>query len=171
MGAKRGALCHLAALAVLTVGLVTVLAVPAYAHYLLWNSVDTSTNPPEIRYTEDTRYDSANNYAINTWNNLPGGVTIAPDTWYTVNDLEVRDTYSTKNWAGKLVWNPGADNLWYNTRLMDGYGSNKRENTALHEWGHAHGLDHSFSGQVMYQYIVGTDTLGSHDISDYNGKW
>lgn len=127
------------------------LAVPASAHFLWWNSVDTSTNPPEIRYTENTTYDTANNNAIGAWNAIPGGVTIAPDVWYTTNDVEVRDTYSTSNWAGKMVWNPGADNLWYNTRLMNGYGSGskKQKNVALHEWGHAHGLAHSYSGQVM----------------------
>ena len=73
--------------------------------------------------------------------------------------------------AGKLVWTPGADNLWYNTRLTTGYGSSKQKTVALHEWGHAHGLAHSFSGQVMYKYVDETDALQSHDVADYDGKW
>jgi predicted Zn-dependent protease len=137
--------------------------------------VDTSTRPAEIRYTTASKYTDAVNNAINRWNELPGGVVIARDTASTVNDLEITDLRSNDTWHGRWVWNPGADNINFNTRILDGstWTSTERRKTALHEFGHAHGFGHNdlaWPQSIMRQGKRAQGTLGTHDVSDYS-RW
>lgn len=44
----------------------------------------------------------------------------------------------------------------------------KFSNTALHELGHAFGLDHTAAGDVMYMYTDAAAHLTCHDIQQYN---
>lgn len=148
----------------------------AAAHSQLLNSVDSSTSPAEIRYTESSKYDDAITNAINKWNALPGGVTIAPDTSSTVNDLEISDLNSNDTWHGRWVWNVLADNINFNTRILDGstWTNTHRRKTALHEFGHAHGFGHNdlaWPSSIMRQGMRAQDTLGDHDKTDYASKW
>ncbi len=57
-------------------------------HYITkyYHSVDNR----EIRYGGNTQYSTAFNEAKNEWNNL-GYVNMAPDTWYTWEDLTLKD--------------------------------------------------------------------------------
>lgn len=148
----------------------------AGAHGQTLNSVDTSPNPPEIRYTESSKYNDAITNAINKWNAEPGGVSILPDTSSTVNDLEITDLYSNDTWHGRWVWNILADNINFNPRILDGstWTNTHRRKTALHEFGHAHGLGHNtlaWPQSIMRQGKQAQDYLGSHDKTDYANKW
>ena len=142
----------------------------AHAHFLGYSSVDGR----EIRYTDSTVFDSPRNYAIGQWN-AEGRVDIEPDAWNTVNDINWRDARrSDVTWAGLYTYRGGTaqeDYITFNRHYVDGYSTARRNNVALHELGHALGLAHSFSGQVMYSYVSTITTVQSHDRSDYRSLW
>lgn len=63
-----------------------------------------------------------------------------------------------------------------NVYYMAGYSNRDRYACTLHEWGHAHGLAHSYDNQAMDNCPV--SACGSayiapqyHDKSDYDGRW
>jgi hypothetical protein len=114
--------------------------------------------------------------AIGDWNNLPGGVVIAPDTATTIKDLEIFDQYSSDSWVGYFYWNPGADNIKFNKRVLDmsTWTSCYEAKVALHEFGHALDFTHNsiaWDGSVMRTGKRCQTYLGSHDKSDYANRW
>lgn len=141
------------------------------------NSVDSSTNPPEIRYTTSSKYAFAVNNAIDKWNALPGGVSILPDAWNTYNDLEIYDTYTSDSWSGYFTWHPGgADNMRFNTRVLDQstWGACHDSKVALHEFGHSLDFDHNyyaFSYSIMRQGKHCTYNLPQHERDDFDARW
>lgn len=147
-----------------------VLPLPLYAHTLGYSAVDAR----EIRYTDYTQYDTAYLWARDKWNGF-GKVNIAPDTIWTVNDLKWQDAYrSDVTWAGQYTYRGGIgeeDYVTFNKYYMQNYTDSKQKNVATHELGHALGLAHSYSGQLMYAYVSTITTPQSHDISDYNTLW
>jgi hypothetical protein len=152
---------------------------PAQAHFLGRYSVDRSTTPPEIRYEEYSKWNDAIAVGIAGWENLIGGVNIAPDIASTISDLTVEDYYSSADGLCG-VWNQAAAADWLS--LNDYYYNRastlNRRACALHEWGHAHGLAHSSDSQVMDDCPVtscpgGTayTTPQNHDRVDYYELW
>lgn len=152
-------------------------ALPALGHGTWYpNSVDCSTSPCEIRYVDQTKYDSALSNAAYRWNFEPGGVYIAPYANSGVVDVYVRDAWSSDNWSGFYSWTPGPDNIDFNTRVLDlsdwYYGHEAK--VALHEFGHALDFDHnglSWSESIMPQGKRSQTYLGTHDKSDFAARW
>ena len=155
------------------------LAAPVGAHTLGHDSVDGC----EIRDEDETSYDAERTYARNAWearknltvtgaSKVDNCVDIEPDSWDVVADLEWKTANrSDVSWAGLYQWEPGADDIHLNAYYMNQYSSCRRQNVAMHELGHAHGLGHSFVGQVMNSYAQSICTLQSHDRSDYHALW
>ncbi len=146
-----------------------VVTTPAQAHFLGYDSVDGR----EIRYDDSTRFDDARQHAINVWNAL-GSINIAPDTWSTYADLEWFDSNrSDVNWDGLYTNTAGTDEIYLNAFYLDSYSDFSRRAVAAHEQGHALGLAHSFSGQLMYECSTcsGVNTPQGHDIEDYRALW
>lgn len=146
------------------------LASVAAAHFLGYSAVDGR----EIRWTDSTVFDSPRSYAIGKWN-AEGRISIRADAWNTVNDLNWRDARrSDVSWAGLYTHRSGTaqeDLITFNRHYVDGYSTSRRNNVALHELGHALGLAHSYSGQVMYAYVSTITTVQSHDRADYRALW
>jgi hypothetical protein len=155
----------------------------AQAHFISVDSVDGC----EIRDEDETRWDTERSHARNTWEarkNLTvtgaakndGCVDIAPDAWYTNADLEWKTANrSDVTWAGLYQNEVSADDIHLNSYWLNQMDSCQRKQVALHELGHAHGLGHSYAGQVMQPYYdlerPGVCTLQSHDRSDYHALW
>lgn len=139
------------------------------------NSVDSSTSPAQIRYSTNSKYTGAVNNAVDRWN-AESKVEILPDAWNTVKDLEIGDTYSSDTFHGRFTWNPGADNITFNTRILDGsdWSYEHKAKTALHEFGHSLDFDHNeldWPTSIMRQGKRFQEYLGSHDKSDDDNRW
>lgn len=73
---------------------------------------------------------------------------------------------------GRLTYSSGKIEL--NTYYMSGYSNSKKQNVATHELGHALGLDHSTSTDVMDAAITGhtsTQALSQNDKDSYDAAY
>jgi hypothetical protein len=156
--------------AVVIVATLSVVPGTADAHFLGYDSVDDC----EIRWEDDTVFDTERQAAQNAWEALKGDncVDLAPDAWDTIADLEWQDSYRPDApWAGRYQTGPGADEIILNSSHLSGYSQCQRKMVAIHELGHAHGLDHGPAGNVMVAGVTSRCTLGTHDIADYESLW
>lgn len=137
-----------------------------------------SVDDREIRYTtyfseKNDDYKNKFNFGKQVWNNY-GDIDILPDTWWTWNDLEV---YDVEQPLGPLTlgrW------LHFGNNCEDGIqiaplaaqvSSDIQKNLFTHELGHALGLSHSISGNIMGPFPISQTFLGSQDKSDYDYLW
>jgi len=136
----------------------------AAAHYVTgYDSVDGD----EIRWGGTTKYSSQWSFAVSEWNG-EGLINIAPDTLLTYEDLTISDTSKPLlSWYGSY---DKKSRIYFNTYYMDKVTSSKKKHVTTHELGHALGLGHSVSGNVMYD-STWIYYLGSQDISDYQYLW
>ncbi len=144
----------------------------AQAHYLGYNAVDDC----EIRYKEWTKYDTERIAAEAAWEAINGAddcVSVEPDTATTMHDLKYEDVdYEDVTWAGLYYHSSiGADSVYFNDHYMENYNDCRKKFVAYHELGHAHGLAHSYSPNVMQENVANVCTLGDHDVHDYEELW
>lgn len=141
-------------------------------HFTGYDSVDGT----EIRFDDHTSYDVARSWAATQWNAL-GAINIAPDTIYTISDLDWQDVNrSDVAWNG--AYSPSGV-IYLNSHFLAAYTEFQRSAIATHELGHALGLgDHSLSDYASQKIIMyycslcsGVNTPQSHDKSDYNSLW
>ena len=99
-----------------TTVLLSTTAGTALGHFSGRDAVDGN----EIRYEDYTQWNDALGTAIAGWENLPGGVSIAPDSSSTIADLEVRDYYSSDGRCGYYTQRTGAGLVNLNNRYFNG---------------------------------------------------
>lgn len=141
----------------------------AYAHFLGYSAVDSG----EIRWGSSSVFSTAISHANSQWDAL-GSINIAADTASTYEDVTYMDVRrSDVTWDGRYSNSAGSDEIEFNRHFMDGYTSTKQKAVATHELGHALGLAHSYSDQIMYYCSTcsGYTTPQSHDRSDYYSLW
>lgn len=152
---------------------VAVAARPTQAHFQWYDSV----NDCEIRYEDETKYDSERIIAESKWEALKGSdncVNIAPDTSDTSTDLVYKDkNIENGSWIGLYTWWPVLkDSIEFNEFYMDNIsGTCQKANVAMHELGHAQRLAHSYSPNIMQNANADVCVLGPHDRADYREKW
>lgn len=135
----------------------------ASAHFSGYSAVDEM----EIRYGGSTQYTTAQSHSFSKWNDL-SKVNIAPDTTWTFEDLTYWDYYDAGDTAAAWYTHyVGSDSIRFNEYLMNQYTADQKKHVALHELGHALGLAHSYSPNVMYADLSGRTELGAHDEEDY----
>lgn len=147
-------------------------------YILLWNlntyaiDYNNSVDSGEIRWWWSTIYSSQLQSAISVWNNY-GDINIAPDTASTYEDLHIYDkNYSNYDWTWRWTyrfWT--SDKLELNTAKLYNDSSNEKQNTIMHELGHALGLDHSLPNNILYDYQTSKITLWYQDKADYDYLW
>lgn len=146
----------------------------AAAHLQAANAVDTSTNPPEIRYVDSTGWDDARTWSIARWNEQ-NPVNILPDNSSTISDLQFRSDSSSSGNCGIYIPYPAEDTIKYYTPTFNSLNSTQRQACATHELGHALSLAHNpDTNQVMDPCATCVPYYTrpqSHDISDYHAKW
>jgi hypothetical protein len=147
-------------------------------HFLSVNyagQIISSVNAAEIRWDwyggVPTAYTTAWYGAISKWNSL-GTTTIATSTGTT--HLELQDvTTGADSFVGAYNSNYDPDRLQLNTYWMGhaSFTDTMKQYSVMHELGHAFGLEHSYSGNIMNSYVdstVATTTFGAQDLSDYD---
>jgi len=141
-------------------------------HYvnIYFNSVDDK----EIRYDGNTQYWSEFNQAKNEWNNLDDKyVDILPDTWYTWEDLILKDV-NRPDWENipalyiNGFWD---DYIYFNKPFINKANSNQKKWIIAHEIGHALGLDHNPNKNNLMYKEYGVNYISEHDKYDYKYLW
>jgi hypothetical protein len=118
--------------------------------------------------TTSALYSSELNFATSTWNGLHK-VTLELAT--STVDLNISTVdFSDVNWKGGVT-NGIPGDMQLNNYYLQNNSVNEVRNTFVHELGHALGLDHSYTGNVMYFAQLSQATLGPQDMSDYYYLW
>jgi hypothetical protein len=140
----------------------------ASAHWLGYDSVVNN----KIDYKDSTIYDDARGWARDRWN-AAGDVQISLDTSLLVTtDVEFMDLNApAASWAGLYDNEAGDDDIVFNSAYMSGYSTGQRRHVALHELGHALGLGHSYTGQIMQEYVGSIQYVQDHDQFSYDYLW
>ena len=139
----------------------------AQAYVQTWDLVDSGKH---LDYDGNSTYMSYINTGAATWNAYKSGV-IRKDSAFVVEDVYVSDVNASNGWAG-MTYSSGKIEL--NTYYMSGYSNSKKQNVATHELGHALGLDHSTSTDVMDAAITGhtsTQALSQNDKYSYDAAY
>lgn len=126
-----------------------------------WNLVDSGKH---LDYDGNSIYMGNIIVGVGKWEMHRSGV-IRKDSLTVIQDVYVSDT--TRNDGVIGVTSPRGT-IEFNKNLMEQVDSVYRSRVATHELGHALGLDHSTSSDIMYAYTIKTSTLSENDKNSYD---
>ncbi len=123
----------------------------------------------QLTYTTSTVYSPELSAATTTWNSY-GPIQIVPAT--TTPNISISD-YNDQDVAETGYYSPTATTsiVALNSYFLTNDTLAQIQNTITHELGHALGLDHSFTGNIMYFNQTSQAILGPQDKSDYDCLW
>lgn len=138
-----------------------------------YSSTDYAVNNGKIRWDGSTQYTDAWNKATSTWSAL-GAVEIVAATSSASTDLTLSEVNDADLYPWPAWYDPNLPHaLVFNSAFFDlsVFTDQMKQATALHEFGHALGLEHSYWENVMYYKVTSQTTLGTQDVADYNYCW
>lgn len=129
-----------------------------------WSLFDSGKH---LDWDGNTTYQSYFNSGVSTWNAYKSGV-IRADSWNTICDVTISDftesssTYGVTSQAGTIR---------FNTFTMNSLSSNQKQYVCTHEIGHALGLGHNQSTDVMYGSLCSNTSLSLNDKASYDASY
>lgn len=126
-----------------------------------WSLVDAYKH---LDWGGKTKYKSQFTYATKVWNGYKKGV-IRKDNIITWQDVAVSDYYEVSNAAG-ITYMDGL--IRFNTYNMEELSAKEKKNVCIHELGHALGLAHNTSKDVMYAFVTTRIKLSKNDKKSYD---
>lgn len=127
-----------------------------------WHLVDSGKH---LDWGGSTKYQTQFNKAVKVWNGYKSGV-IRKDTIATIQDVKISDYYNkNSDTVGSTVPDK---RLRFNKANMDKCSTTRQLNVCIHELGHALGLGHNKSTDVMYFKVTTNTTLSRNDKASYN---
>lgn len=133
----------------------------AGAKNITWELVDGNKH---LDWGGSTKYKSQFTYATKVWNGYKKGV-IRKDNIATWQDVAISDYYEVSNAAG-ITYRDGL--IRFNTYNMDKLSGKEKKNVCIHELGHALGLAHNTSKDVMYSFVTTRTKLSKNDKKSYD---
>jgi predicted Zn-dependent protease len=90
---------------------------------------------------------------------------IRKDSVLVIEDVYVSDITESKESYAAITYASGE--LYFNTSTMDKLSPSKRGQVCTHELGHALGLAHNQSTDVMYKTVTGKYKLSANDKASF----
>lgn len=131
------------------------------AYVQSWHLVDSGKH---LDYDGDSIYMSHITTGAGIWNGYKSGV-IRPDSIWVIEDVYVTDIEIANGYTG-VTYASGKIEL--NVYYLSDHSTTRRTNTATHELGHALGLDHSTSTDIMGPIQTTILTLSQNDKDSYD---
>ena len=128
---------------------------------LNWNLVDSGKH---LDWDGSTKYMKQFKEAIKVWNNYKKGV-IRQDNVFRIQDVVISDCLEVSCTAG-VTGSNGV--IRFNKYIMDKLSYNSQKNVCIHELGHALGLEHNTSKDIMYMYTTNRINLSYNDKRSYD---
>lgn len=126
-----------------------------------WNLVDSGKH---LDWGGKTKYSKEFSKAVKVWNTYKKGV-IRKDNLTRWQDVAISDYYEVSNTAGVTAI---YGTIQFNKYNMDRISVKQKENVCIHELGHALGLEHNTSKDIMYMYTTSRTKLSSNDKKSYD---
>lgn len=130
-----------------------------------WHLVDSGKH---LDWDGSTIYQDNFDFGVDVWEDYKSGI-IREDTIWIIEDVEVLDRDENATWAGRV--SPTIDTLEFNIFQMDDLSEEERNMVAIHELGHALGLDHNTSSDIMFASVTTQNTLSSNDKASYDDSY